>query len=312
MRILLTGPTAVGKTSVSLLLANQLNAEIISSDSRQCYQYMNIGTATPTAEELDQVHHYNISIIDPAEKDSAANFYERSQDWEQAIAERGKNILYIGGSTLHQRVIIQPFDDVPAANDANVAQLEQKIEQEGIETLYQKLQKVDPEYTKKIDGLNTQRIIRALDVWMQTGQPFSSFHTNKKVSPPDDMLVFGLRRDRKRLYDRINKRVDQMFEQGFLEEVKSIIAKGYSLQDPGLNTVGYKQAIRFIRGDMKRNRMIEDIKAKTRQYAKRQLTWFRRWDFVHWLDADDKTAAQIAETIMTELQTNDCFNHAVT
>ncbi len=298
MKILLTGPTAVGKTAVSLQLAERLDSEIISSDSRQCYQYMNIGTATPSEQELQQVRHHNISIIDPAEKDSAARFYKRAMQWEQEITKRGNDILYVGGSTLHQTCIIQPFDEIPAANDKNIARLERMISEEGIEALYKKLQQVDSDYANDMDGMNPQRTVRALDVWMQTGRPFSSFHSNEPISPADDMLVFGLRRERQKLYDRINRRVEKLFEQGFLNEVESILSMGYSRHDPGLNTVGYKQAFEFLNDKITKKEMINDIKIKTRRYAKRQLTWFRKWNFVKWIDADRKSVNQIVGEIM--------------
>ena len=193
MRILLLGPTAVGKTSVSLELAGRLNAEIISADSRQCYKYMNIGTATPGEDELQKVKHYNISIIDPSVKDSAADYYDRAMKWEDEISAKGKNALYVGGSTLHQQCIIKPFDDIPDANEGHIRELEERIKDEGIETLFAQLQEVDPEYAESMDGMNPQRIVRALDVWMQTGRPFSSFHTNDdSFDLAADTFVFGL------------------------------------------------------------------------------------------------------------------------
>lgn len=295
MRVLLLGPTAVGKTTLSVDLADSLDAEIISTDSRQCYKYMNIGTATPTKDEQGGVPHYNLSIIDPATKDSVANFYDRAMEWQEEIQSRGKNVLYVGGSTLHVQCVIQPLDDVPSANEENIAEIEAQIEEKGIEPLYKKLQEVDPQYAQSMDGMNTQRIVRALDVWMQTGQPFSSFHSDDDtITVPDDMIVFGLKRDRQNLYDRINKRVDQMFEQGFLDEVRSILDRGYSLEDPGLNTVGYKEAIAFLNDEISREQMVKDMKTQTRRYAKRQLTWFRRWDFINWIDLEniDQAGAQ--------------------
>jgi tRNA dimethylallyltransferase len=291
----------VGKTDVSLKLAQHLNAEIISSDSRQCYKYLNIGTSTPTAEQQTGIPHFNLSIIDPAEKDSAAKFCQRAARWEKEIAERNHSIIYVGGSTLHQRCIIQSFDDIPAASSQNVEQLEQKIEDEGLETLYQTLQKVDPAYAAAMDGLNPQRIIRALDVWMQTGQPFSSFHSNGKITPPDDLLVIGLRRKRQGLYERINQRVDRMFENGFINEVQSLLEQGYSLDDPGLNTVGYKEVIAFLKGRLSDEDMMNDIKKQTRRYAKRQLTYFRRWNFVNWLEIDEPTPSEITEKIYSQI-----------
>jgi tRNA dimethylallyltransferase len=195
----------------------------------------------------------------------------------------------VGGSTLHLQCVIQPLDDVPGANEENIARLEAQIEVEGIESLYEKLQKVDPAYIQKMDGMNRQRIIRALDVWMQTSRPFSSFHSEEEIRLSDDMLVFGLKRDRQKLYDRINRRVDTMFEEGFIDEVEALVDRGYSLEDPGLNTVGYKQAITFLRGDITREKMIADMKTQTRRYAKRQLSWFRRWDFINWINLDEKS-----------------------
>lgn len=302
MKILLLGPTAVGKTALSLELSQQLDAEIISMDSRQCYKYMNIGTATPTKEEREGIPHYNLSIIDPATKDNVMNYYERTQRWEQEIQSRGKNVLYVGGSTLHVQCTIQPLDDVPEANQDNIAKLEERIKNEGIEPLYNQLQKIDPEYAQQMDGMNTQRIVRALDVWMQTGRPFSSFHSDDNtISVPDDMLVFGLHRDRQKLYDRINRRVDQMFEQGFLDEVRSILDRGYSLDDPGLNTVGYKEAIAFLHDEISREQMVKDMKTQTRRYAKRQLSWFRRWDFIDWLDLDQIKNNQARDHILRQL-----------
>lgn len=302
MRIVLAGPTAVGKTALSLDLAEAIDAEIISADSRQCYQLMNIGTATPTEEERGDIPHYNLSIIDPAEKDSAVNFYERARQWEQQIQSRSKHVLYVGGSTLHVQCAIQPLDDVPEAKQENVERLESRVEEEGIEPLYRKLQEVDPEYAQNMDGMNTQRIIRALDVWMQSGRPFSSFHSDDNtITVDDDMVVFGLKRERQNLYDRINRRVDQMFEQGFLDEVRYLLESGYSLDDPGLNTVGYKEAIAYLNDEISREQMIRDMKTQSRRYAKRQLSWFRRWDFMHWIDMDNTDTEGAVDFIRSRL-----------
>lgn len=303
MKILLLGPTAVGKTALSVNLAKDLDAEIISTDSRQCYKYMDIGTATPSKQERGGVPHHNLSIIDPATKDSVVNFYERAKEWESEIKSLGKNVLYVGGSTLHVQCVIQPLDDVPEADEDNIAELENLIEKESIGVLYKKLAEVDPEYAENMDGMNTHRIIRALDVWMQTGRPFSSFHSDDdSITVPDDMLVFGLKRDRQNLYDRINRRVDQMFEQGFLDEVQSILDCGYSLEDPGLNTVGYKEAIAFLNDEISREQMVKDMKTQTRRYAKRQLTWFRRWDFIHWIDLEKTDKGKAIEIISKQIR----------
>ena len=303
MRILLIGPTAVGKTSLSITLAQEIGAEIISADSRQCYKYMNIGTSSPTEQELKAVKHHNISILDPHEKDSAADFYERAMQWEEEIRARGRHVLYVGGSTLHLQFIIQPMDDVPASSEKNQQELRDKAEREGVETLYHKLEEVDPEYAGKMDGMNPQRIIRALDVWMQTGKPFSSFHSDdKEVEPDPGTVVFGLKRDRRNLYDRINRRVDRMMEAGFLEEVRSLLDAGYSLEDRALQTVGYREAIKHLDGEISREKMIRDMKTQTRRYAKRQLTWFRRWDFIEWIDMDERSEEEAVEVIKFKVE----------
>jgi tRNA dimethylallyltransferase len=259
---------------------------------------MNIGTDTPAREAQDGIPHYNLSIIDPAQKDSAANFYRRAMEWEKEIRSREQTVLYVGGSTLHQRCIIQPFDDIPDANEEHLAELEQEIADKGIEPLFERLKKVDPKYAAEMEGMNTQRIIRALDVWMQTGRAFSSFHTGGPISPPKELLVIGLHRDRQKLYNRINLRVDQMFEQGFLDEVQSILEMGYSLDDPGLNTVGYKEAIAYLNDELSREQMVKDMKTQTRRYSKRQMTYFKRWDFVEWINADEYSPEEITQKIL--------------
>lgn len=302
MRILLLGPTSVGKTSLSIELAVALNAEIISADSRQCYKHLDIGTAKPSRELLEQVPHYNISILNPDEGDSAADFHERAMQWEEQIRARDKNILYVGGSTLHLQFIIKPFDDVPESNKENIEKLEQRVRDEGIEALYKQLEEIDPAYASKMDGMNTQRILRALDVWMQTGKPFSSFHSDDdNFEIPSDTFVFGLQRARKNLHHRINRRVDRMFEQGFLDEVQHLLEMGYSREDQALNSVGYRDAIQYLEGNKTREQMVKDMKTQTRRYAKRQITWFRRWNFIDWIDLDHYTNEEALKIILDRL-----------
>lgn len=301
MNIMLLGPTAVGKTAVSVRLAQRLEAEIISVDSRQCYRGVDIGTATPGEEEREGVPHYNLSILDPGEPDSAADFCERARQWTAEINARGKPAVYTGGSTLHLRCLIEPLDDVPESDSRNRRKLEERMASEGVESLYGMLQEVDPDYAERMDGMNPQRIVRALDVWMQTGRPFSSFHTDGKLRPPEELEVFGLRRDREELYDRINMRVDRMIEEGLVEEVRSLLEAGYSTEDPGLNTVGYREPAAFLRGDISRKEMARRIKARSRRYAKRQLTWFRRWDFIRWIEAGSRSAEEAAKIIEKRL-----------
>jgi tRNA dimethylallyltransferase len=262
---------------------------------------MNIGTASPDPNELDRVPHYNISIFTPDKKDTAADFRERIHKWEEEIYRDFDHLLYVGGSTLYLQSILQPFDDVPSSDARNVEKLKTRIENEGIEPLYRELREVDPAYVEKMDGMNTQRIIRALDVWQQTGQPFSSFHSNNTITPPPDTHVFGLHRPREILHKRIHRRVDLMLQKGLLEEVEELLKMGYNNDVKALKTVGYKEAIEYLKNKRDYESMREQMRIRTRQYAKKQITWFRRWDFIHWLEAEGKQTADLANEIEEKL-----------
>lgn len=302
MRIILLGPTASGKTELSLQLAEELGTYIISADSRQCYKHINIGTAKPSSQELERVPHYNISLLELKDDDNAMSFQRRAKEWEEEILKKSQHVIYVGGSTLHIQSLIQPFNEMPEADEENIAKLEERIEDEGLELLYEMLKEIDPEYLEKMDGMNRQRIIRALDVWMQTGKPFSSFHQRGEIQPDENTLVFGLKWPRKKLYDRINRRVDQMIEQGLVDEVRSILDAGHSKELQSLNTVGYQEIIKYLDGEWTMEKAIEKIKTSTRRYAKRQMTWYKRWGFVHWMDADEMGVEEMKEEILRRSQ----------
>ena len=301
MRIILLGPTASGKSELSLQVAEELGIPIISVDSRQCYKHLDIGTAKPSEKELQRVEHYNISNLELDEPDSVQAFSERAEVWEKEILKSSDHSFFVGGSTLHLQSLIRPIEDIPSANEENIAEIESQIDKEGIEPVYNKLNSVDPEYVKTMDGMNRQRIIRALDVWMQTGKPFSSFHSNEEFELPDDTLVFGLQRDRQNLYDRINQRVDTMIEEGLVAETQKVLEMGYSKDLQPLNAVGYREIIAVLEGKMELDKAIEKIKTQTRRYAKRQLTWFRRWNFIEWLPADEKKPEELKEILLSRL-----------
>lgn len=296
-KIVLLGPTASGKTDLSIDLAIELHGEIISVDSRQCYKYLNIGTVKPSAHQLKKVKHYNVSVLEPDQKDSAEKFRKRSEVYVKEIESKNKKPLFTGGSTLHLRSIIQPFDQVPGANKENLEKLQKRLDEEGSDSLFGELHEVDPEYAKQMDGFNRQRVLRALDIYMQTGKPFSSFHSDEKVEPPEEMIVAGLYYPRDILYDRINRRVDRIIDSGLVQETKNILEMGFSKDLQSLQTVGYRQVIQHLEGDLTHEEMVRDIKTKTRRYAKRQLTWFRRWPFIHWLNAHEMTNKELAECV---------------
>lgn len=298
---MIAGPTASGKSSLAVLLAEKINGEIISVDSRQCYRKIRIGTAKPTEEQLNRVRHYNISVLDLDKEDSVAAFTRRADEYAQNIEKKGKTVIYCGGSSLHMQSIIRPLDDMPSANPENIKQLTRLIEQKGVETVYKQLVEADPDYAKKMDGMNTQRIIRALDVWMQTGRPFSDFHSDDPVELPDGFTFFALHHPRKELHRRIAERADAMIALGLVEEARELLESGYSPNIQALQTVGYKQAIEYINGEISHDQMVADIKTATRRYAKRQITWLRRWPFVNWLNASSQTEVEMAEYIQLQV-----------
>ncbi len=301
MRLILLGPTASGKTELSLQLAEELEIPIISVDSRQCFKHLDIGTAKPKQEELDRVQHYNISNIELDERDSVQDFLERAEAWEKEILTDHAHSLFVGGSTLHLQSLIRPIEDLPSANPQNISELHQRIDDEGIEALYNELKAVDPSYVQTMDGINKQRIIRALDVWMQTGKPFSSFHSNDEFKLPSNTLVFGIHQPREVLYDRINARVDNMLDEGLLEETEKVLSMGYSKDLQPLNAVGYREIIAVLEGTMTKAEAVEKMKTQTRRYAKRQLTWYRRWDFIKWLPANEKKTPELKEIVLSDL-----------
>lgn len=300
-RIIITGPTASGKSALAISLAKECNGEIVSIDSRQCYKRIDIGTAKPDQVQLQKIPHHNISVLDLSENDTVASFTERVERMAKEIDKRDKTVIFCGGSTLHIQSLIHPLDDIPAANPDNIATLKQETEIHGIDRLYQRLKNHDPEYAHSMDGKNPQRIIRALDVWIQTGKPFSSFHTGDAVKLPDHYSLFALHHPRKTLHQRIEKRTDKMINRGLVEETKSILKEGYSKDIQAFNTVGYKQVIQFLNDEISHSQMVKDIKTATRRYAKRQITWLNRWPFVNWIDMGNYQEEKAVEYIQQQV-----------
>lgn len=301
MRIMIAGPTASGKTALAIKLAQKMDGEIISADSRQCYRYLNIGTAKPAPEELELVPHHNISVLDPDTPDSAALFSKREIEARQQIFDKDRRVIYCGGSTLHLQSVIRPLDEIPPSDPHNMDELNRIANQKGLGYLYDKLKVADPEYAEKMDGFNRQRIIRALDVWKQTGKPFSSFHSDAPIEKPVDLTVFILTHPRKQLHQRISERTDRMFEQGFLDEVRSLLNLGYGPELQSLQTVGYREAMLHLEGKISADQMVNDIKTATRRYAKRQMTWFRRWPFAYPLHMEGKSSDELLNELLLKV-----------
>jgi len=292
--VVITGPTATGKTDLSLTLARHFGTPVISADARQCYKYLDIGTGKVPKTVRDEIPHYNIDTLYPDETFTAADFTGRYREWSRSIHQQGKPVIVAGGSTLYIESLIRPLDPLPPKNDSNIRELEHRAERDGLQSIRKKLQEVDPTYLERIDGPNPHRMFRALDVWMQTGQPFSSFHRNLPLRLPGNMLLICLNRDRIELHDRISKRVDTMLAEGLVEEVRNILDMGYHPELQSLRTVGYREVIAHLRNDLSENAMIAQIKTNTRRYARRQLTWFRRWEGVSWMDQTGQSETELA------------------
>jgi len=283
-RIFLVGPTASGKSELAVHIAQQVNGEIISADARQCYKGMEIGSAAPESKWLDRVPHHNVSNLEPSTPDDASAFSERATRWIEEITSRDRLPLIVGGSTLYLQALIQPFDALPPANPDHIVSLQEQAENEGLESLYAELSRVDPDYTQKMDGMNRHRIIRALDVWRQTGKPFSSFHHASATMPASGDLWIGLQWHRAELVERIERRTHTLFGAVFKEEVQNLM----DWPDLLRTTVGFKQMAQYLRGEITEEEALEFTIIATRQYAKRQMTWFRRWPFIEWFHPENE------------------------
>lgn len=283
--ILIVGPTAVGKTDLSIRLAQKLNTEIISADSRQFYKELSIGTAKPSIEEMDGVKHHFIDSHSIEAYYSAGDF-ERDviKLLEEDIFKRKDVVIMTGGSGLFVKAITDGLDEMPEAPLALRESLMQRLETEGVEPLAAELQKLDPEYAATADLQNSQRVVRALEVCLSTGKPFSEFHKKVKVERNFQFIKIGIERPREELYDRINRRMDIMLANGLEEEVKGL--SNYRNHN-ALQTVGYKEVFEFMDGAYDHTTMVELLKRNSRRYAKRQMTWFKNQDAFQWFNAED-------------------------
>lgn len=300
-RVIIAGPTGIGKTAVSLELAKAGRYAIISADSRQCYRHLDIGTGKVTPAEMGDIPHYNVSNLDLSEPDTAAKFVARSKIWESEIHQTGKVPLYVGGSTLHLQSVVWPLDEAPQACVQNLVQLRNQELAEGKDFMIDWLERVDPLYATKVDGYNSHRVYRALDVYLQTGKPFSSFHTEGGFDEvPSETVLLVLECARTQLVDRIEKRVNAMISAGIVEETKKVLEMGCSGREQALQTVGYKEVLAYLRNEIDVETMREKIIISTRRYAKRQVTWFKRWKGAHFVEVPDLDTQQITQRLINE------------
>ena len=283
--IVVTGPTAVGKTALTIEIAKHYGIPIINADSRQIYQELKIGTASPTADQMQQVKHYFVGTK------SITDYYNASM-YEQEVVQLLEKLfvdspvqLLTGGSMMYIDAVCNGIDDIPTVRDDIRNEMKRRYQEEGLDALCEDLRRLDPEHYEVVDRQNHRRVIHALEICYQTGKTYTSFRTQKRKERPFQIVKIGLTRDRQELYDRINQRVDTMMSEGLLDEVRSVAA--YRSTN-ALNTVGYKELFDYIDGRWPLEEAVERIKGNTRRYARKQLTWYKRDEQVTWFHPDQQ------------------------
>lgn len=296
--ILLIGPTAVGKTALAILLAERLDGEIVSADSRLFYRGMDIGTAKPTPGERSRVPHHLIDVADPDEIWSLAVFQKSATHIIADIQRRDKLPFLVGGTGQYARAVAQGWTPPEVEPDVRLRDQLEKLEAErGGNWLHARLHQLDPESAEKIDARNVRRTIRALEVILTTGRPFS--RQRRQLESPYDLLTIGLSRPRENLYQRIDERIDGMFTAGFLEEVQGLLDQGFSADLPSMSAIGYREAIRVVRGQMTVEQAKVEMRRATRVFVRRQANWFKQDDpSIHWFDAGQENLVERIEALI--------------
>jgi tRNA dimethylallyltransferase len=295
--IAIVGPTASGKTAISIELAKVLNAEIISADSRQIYKNIPISTATPNLDERQGIKHYFLEEIELDKKYNAGEFGKDARVKIEEIFQKGKFPLVVGGSGLYLKSLIDGFFEEEFENKEIREKLYDEMEKFGKEYLYEKLKKVDAESASKMSPHFHRRVIRALEVYYTTGKKISDLQ-KQNVQTDFEAVQFGIMLDREYLYERINKRVDKMIEDGLLKEIEWLKTNGYHYKTHNsLNTVGIKEIFKYFEGEYTYDEMVNIIKQNSRRYAKRQMTWFRKDSRINWIDGNNKTEEIVNEIV---------------
>lgn len=287
--IILTGPTGVGKTKYSIELAKEFNGEIISADAFQIYKYMDVGTAKIMSDEMEDIKHYNLDFLEPYEDYNVSIFKENTLKDIEFIKERGKIPFLVGGTGLYIHSIINDLDFSGGESDEDLRKkIENEIELYGLESIYNKLIEIDPEISKKIDKNNKNRVIRAYEIYLKTNEsPLAHLDSFRKSSSNFDYLYIVINDDRDKLYENINARVDKMVNDGLFEEVDFLLNKGINFDFNSMKAIGYREFSNFYDGSWSREETIDKIKQHSRNFAKRQLTWFRRVEESVWFNKND-------------------------
>ena len=287
--LILTGPTAAGKTELSIALAKRLNGAVISADSMQVYKYMNIGSAKICPEEMQGVRHYLVDLLDPKEEFNVARFQQMAREAMEEIYQNGQLPIVVGGTGFYIQALLKEVDFQESSGELPLRkELEETARTEGGAVLYEQLKQVDPESARAIHPNNVKRVIRALEYYRETGRPISRHKVEQREKkPPYTYAYFVLSDDRARLYERIDRRVDRMIEQGLVEEVRWLKEHGYGRDLVSMQGLGYKELFPYLDGACTLEEAVEIIKRDTRHFAKRQLTWFRREPDVIWIDQQE-------------------------
>lgn len=296
--LVILGPTGVGKTQIAYLVAKRVKGEIISADSRQVYQEFNIGTVKPPLWMRKEIPHWLVDILSPEKTFSAADFKKRAEEIIEKIYQRGKVSLVVGGTGLYIKVLIDGIFPGPGKNWLLRRWLEERIKREGLSSLWEELKKKDPEASLRIHPHDRVRIVRALEVFYLTGKPISSLQ-KETIPPLFHPLLVGITAERENLYSWIEKRVDKLIKEGWVEEVRTLLKKGYSPTLPAFQSLGYREIVGYIEGKYTLEEAISLIKRNTRRFAKRQLTWFKKDKRIKWFKREDFPGPEaIAEEIV--------------
>ncbi|MBF7097621.1 tRNA (adenosine(37)-N6)-dimethylallyltransferase MiaA [Alkalibacter mobilis] len=287
--LVITGPTASGKSALAVSLAKLVGGEVISADSMQIYKEMDIGTAKPEISEMEGIPHHILDFLSPDKSFTVAEFQGLCAEKIEEITRRGKLPIIVGGTGLYINSILKPwsFSETPPSDE-----IREKIriihDEKGKEHLYNMLMQCDPESAEKIHPNNVKRVMRALEVYMSSGIKKSTLDMiSQQGEIPYDPIVIGIKMDRGKLYERINRRVDMMMECGLVEEVRNLYEKGYDLDLQSMQGLGYKEIVRYLKKELSLDEAVEILKRDTRRFAKRQITWFKRLDDIKWIDPED-------------------------
>lgn len=294
--IVLLGPTGVGKTALSLNLAEHYLSPIISADSRQFFKGLEVGTAAPTTTQKERVAHHLVGMLDVTDYYSASEFERDALNIIEDLHKSHDILIATGGSMMYIDALCNGIDDVPTIDESLRKEVYERYEREGLEPIRAQLKVLDPDFYNEVDLKNYKRVIHALEVCLMTGKPYSSFRTQTKKERPFDIIKIGLTRDRVELYERINNRVDEMISSGLIEEAERFYPQRHL---NSLNTVGYKELFKYLDGEWTLDFAIEKIKQSTRIYSRKQITWFKRDKDIHWINLSETSEDDALKKIIS-------------